>query len=93
MIRLLRPLLILSIAIFISCNTVLIYAQQESQSEDPAAQLSTEEQSTERDVSEYTDNELIDLYLNDPQKLPEMDDETLNRISQLARESQNTQTE
>ena len=84
MIRLLRPLLIVSIAIFLSCNTVVIYAQQESQPEDPAAQLSSEEQSTVRDVSEYTDSELVDLYLNDPQNLPEMDDETLSRISKLA---------
>jgi len=84
MIRLLRPLLILSIAIFLSCNTVVIYAQQESQPEDPAAQLSSEEQPTARDVSDYTDSELVDLYLNDPQNLPEMDDETLSRISKLA---------
>ncbi len=85
MIRILRNMLML-VVLFVLCGSVgMSYAQQSVPANDPAAQQG--QQSTQRDVSDYTDSELVDLYLNDPQNLPEMDDATLDRISQLAHEA------
>jgi hypothetical protein len=71
--------------LFVACSCFDVsYAQQESQESDPAAEISIEEQTMEKDISEYTDAELVDLYLNDPMNLPAMDDVTLFRISKLA---------
>ncbi|MBC8554010.1 MAG: hypothetical protein H8D23_30740 [Candidatus Brocadiales bacterium] len=81
------------ILLSILCSCFAVYAQQDSQPEDPAAQIAAEDQSTKKDVSEYTDEELIDLYLNDPQNLPEMDDEQLSHLTDLAVELQNAQSQ
>ncbi len=86
MVRKLRSILFF-LGLFVACSCFDIsYAQQESQVSDPAAEISNEEESIEKDISEYTDAELVDLYLNDPMNLPAMDDETLFRISKLAHE-------
>ena len=77
------------------CCLAVSYAQQEGQPDDPAAQLAAEDQSVTKDqsamkdVSEYTDSELVALYLNNPNELPEMSDEQLSRITDLAIELQN----
>lgn len=84
-------LLVMFLFVFCSDFTVL-FAQQDGQPDDPAAQLAAEDrsaaedQSTNKDISEYTDAELLDLYLNDPQNLPEMSDEQLAHLTDLAME-------
>lgn len=88
-----KTTVIVVVFLLISCSCfALSYAQQEGQVDDPAAQLATEDQSAvedqsaKKDVSEYTDAELLDLYLNDPQNLPEMSDEQLAHLTDLAME-------
>ncbi len=85
MVRNLRIIFFLVLFV-ICCSFDISYAQHESQESDPAAELSNEEQPIGKDISEYTDGELVDLYLNDPMNLPAMDDEALLRISKLAHE-------
>ncbi len=85
------------VVIFLSilcCYSAASYAQQDSSQDDPAAQVAVEDQSVaEKDVSEYTDSELVELYLNDPNSLPEMDDEQLAHITEMTVQLQNTQSE
>lgn len=86
-----KTTIVITIFLLIVCSC---FTTSYAQEDDPAAQIAVEDQSADhKDVSEYTDAELVELYLNDPNSLPEMSEEQLSHLTDLAVEQQNPQSE